>query len=143
MCNVLLVHHVLCKLLLTVLTGKMIRHSWIAFTHLLLPPHLLKRHVGLSPPPAKKSKKRSRGSDSSIEEAILESLKGLQEKRKECLPIEDELFGRQIAATLQGLDPRTKALGKMQIQQLLFSLEFGEPAGPVSSPYTSPYNFQL
>lgn len=94
-----------------------------------------------SPPPAKKSRKAGRlqQSDTRLEEAILENLKGLQERR-ESLSLEDELFGRQIAATLQRLEPRKKAMAKMQIQHLLFSLEFEDPAGH-STPYMSPYNF--
>ena len=49
---------------------------------------------------------------------------------------EDELFGRMIAASLRRLSPRTKAVGKIQIQHLLFSLEFGTSSGLGSPPFT-------
>ena len=83
-----------------------------------------------SPPPTKKSRSAGRNT-TKLEEAILENLKKLRERRQS-LSLEDELFGRHIAATLHRLDPRRKAMAKMQIQQLLFSLEFGDQAGPCS-----------
>lgn len=81
-----------------------------------------------SSPPAKKSK-QIKNDTTKLEEAILENLKGLRERR-ESLSLEDELFGCQIASTLHRLDPRKKAMAKMQIQQLLFSVEFGDQPGP-------------
>ena len=57
-------------------------------------------------------------------------------KLEKYLEDEDELFGRMIAVTLRRLSPRTKAVGKIQIQHLLFSLEFGTSSGLGSPPFT-------
>ena len=45
-------------------------------------------------------------------------------------PDEDDLFGRQIAATLHRLSNKQKAICKLQIQQVLLNVEF-------STDYTS------
>ena len=74
--------------------------------------------------PAKR--KKSRGDE--VEEVILCSLKSLQERRrgKEQQQQSDEEahFGQQIAATLRRFTPRQKALAKLQIELVLFSVEF-------------------
>ena len=58
---------------------------------------------------------------------ILGTLKSFQERRRgkdqqQC--DEEGHFGQQIAATLRRFTPRQKALAKLQIEQVLFSVKF-------------------
>ena len=95
-------------------------------------------------PHAKNSRKRGRDVD--VDVAILKSLKQIEERRerreemrgqREVLDEEDH-FACQIATTLHRLPDRRRALAKIQIQQLLFNLEFSEAD---ASPPPSLYNF--
>ena len=95
------------------------------------------RSTSASPTPARKSRKHSCAD--TLEEVIVENLRGLRERCAPQIPDDDELFGRQVAATLRHLDPCTKAIRKMQIQQLLFNSEFNEHCAP--SPYGPTLNF--
>ena len=74
-------------------------------------------------PPAK----RKKGKGDEVDDVILGTLKSLQERRRgkdqqQC--DEEGHFGQQIAATLRRFTPRQKALAKLQIEQVLFSVEF-------------------
>ena len=55
---------------------------------------------------------------------IISSLKSISEKREQRRDDEDELFGRQVAATLRRLTSRQKAQAKLRIQQTLVDVEF-------------------
>ena len=59
-----------------------------------------------------------------VDEAILKSLKDLEEKRAQPHNTEEDLFSKQVAVVLKRLHPRQKAMAKFQIQQLLTDIEF-------------------
>ena len=106
-------------------------------------------------PPAKK-KCSSDSRESEIDEAILSSLKSIQERREGRVPQQDEedLFGQQVASVLRRLPRRARALTKINIQQMLFQAEFSDtgsdPAhesqqlpGTDSLPSSNFYNFGM
>ena len=76
----------------------------------------------ISPRTSVKRKKFSK--KDKVDEYILESLKGLQEKRACREEDQDELFGRQVAAKLRGLPEWLNAQAKINILQLLMDIEF-------------------
>ena len=62
-----------------------------------------------------------------MDEYIIQSLKSLEERRAQRQvgqEDEDELFVRQVAATLRRLANRQKAMTKLRIQQFLVDAEF-------------------
>ena len=62
-----------------------------------------------------------------VDEYIIQSLKNIEERRAQRQvgqEDEDELFSRQVAATLHRLANRPKAMVKLRIQQLLVDAEF-------------------
>uniref|UniRef100_A0A1X7U649 BESS domain-containing protein n=1 Tax=Amphimedon queenslandica TaxID=400682 RepID=A0A1X7U649_AMPQE len=73
----------------------------------------------------KPPKERKKMSDE-VDMALVETLKSFQATRKELMkdPDEDDLFGRQIAATVHRLSNKQKAICKLQIQQVLLNVEF-------------------
>ena len=83
--------------------------------------------------------------ESSIEEdkALLQSLKEIQETARERRAQKDDMdfnFALEVAGRLKRLPPRQNAFAKLQIQQLLFSVEFQETQN--ETPYQdSPYHF--
>ena len=64
------------------------------------------------------------------------TLKSLQPVREEG---ECELFGRQVGATLQRLNPRQRAQAKLRIQHVLVDVEFPEPGDNGYTGYMTPY----
>ena len=65
-----------------------------------------------------------------VDEAILKSLKDLEEKRAQPQDTEEDLFGKQVAVVLKRLHPRQKAMAKLHIQQLLTDIEFPSSEPP-------------
>ena len=65
-----------------------------------------------------------------VDELIVESLKSIRERREEKRGRTEEPldeaghFGHQVAATLRRFTNRQKAIAKLQIQQVLVSVEF-------------------
>ena len=59
-----------------------------------------------------------------VNEAILKSLKDLEEKRAQlqAQDTEDHLFSKQVAIVLKRLHPRQKAMEKLHMQQLTDTL---------------------
>ena len=73
--------------------------------------------------PSKKKIKTSNSNE--MEDLIVSSLKNLQERRRERVCLDEAgHFGHQIAATLRRFTPRQMALAKLQIEQVLFNVEF-------------------
>ena len=72
-----------------------------------------------------------------MDDLIMTSLKSLQERRhgKEALD-EAGHFGHQIAATLRRFSPRQMAQAKLQIEQVLFNIEFPSDQSPSYSNVT-------
>ena len=74
---------------------------------------------------------------------LLRSLQDLQERRKSEPEIDAEgHYGRHVAATLRKLNPRQQAIAKLQIDQVLFNIEFPSdryPPPPSSNYYSSEY----
>ena len=81
--------------------------------------------------PAKK-RKVSKGDE--VDEAILRSLKDIQERNAQQWQQAEteELFGKQVAAVLRRLTPRQKAIAKLHIQQILTDIEFPDQATSTS-----------
>ena len=52
---------------------------------------------------------------------------------------ECELFGRQVGATLQQLDPRQRAQARLRSQHVLVYVEFPEPHDNGHAGYMTPY----
>ena len=87
-----------------------------------------------STPQQPPSKKMKDSNDDEIEVMILKSLKDMQERRvQRNMEDEEELFGRQIAATLRRLSNRQKASAKLSIQKVLIDVEFPEDPDPPTS----------
>ena len=71
------------------------------------------------------SKKRKTKNSDEVETIIVRTLKRIEERRAERqVEDEEELFGRQIAATLRRLNCRQKAMVKLIFQQVLMDIEF-------------------
>lgn len=93
------------------------------------------------------SKKRKRGKDSDVDEAIIRSLKQLEERRekktqqKYDILDEEDLFGRQVSSVLRRLPDRQRALAKIKVQQLLFDIEFSEDGSTDDLHRSSFFNF--
>ena len=69
---------------------------------------------------------------------IISSLRSIGDKRAQRQDEEDELFGRQVGATLRRLSNRQKSQAKLRIQQILMDVEFpdeqaNEQYGPLSN----------
>ena len=79
----------------------------------------------LQPPPVKK-KKATRGDD--VDEAIIKSLKDLEERRTRREVGENESFGRHIGAVLRRFSPRQQAQARLRIEQVLIDVEFPDDA---------------
>ena len=73
------------------------------------------------------SGQKPKGAPDTIDLAIVEALKQIQPQRAQPEPESDEedLFGRQVAATLRRLGGQAKAFAKVQIQETLMEAEFG------------------
>ena len=70
-------------------------------------------------------KKRKLNSSKDVNEAIVSSLNGLMEFRKQKQQKDEEsLYADHIAAVLHRFNPRQKALARVQIDQVLFNIEF-------------------
>ena len=64
-------------------------------------------------------------SSKDVNEAIVNSLNGLMEIRKQKQQKDEEsLYADHIAAILRRFTPRQKALARVQIDQVLFNIEF-------------------
>ena len=74
--------------------------------------------------PYQPHKKRKVTKSDEVDELILRSLKGIEDKQAQRQDDEDELYGRQVAATMQCFTNREKALAKLHIQQVLLDIEF-------------------
>ena len=55
---------------------------------------------------------------------------------------EDDLFGRQVSATLHRLSKHQKAIAKLQMQSVLLNVEFPGPAID-NQAYYHPYNSEV
>lgn len=76
-------------------------------------------------PPAKR---RKAGHTDEVDEALLQHLKNLDERR--CPPqsmTDEELFGRHVAVVLQRLPRRAQAMARLRIEQVLIHAELTEP----------------
>ena len=56
---------------------------------------------------------------------------------------EDDLFGRQVSATLHKLSRHQKAIAKLQIQTVLLNVEFPGPAIENPQAYYHPYSSEM
>ena len=80
------------------------------------------RNEGLNTPQPPGKKRKVKKLDD-VDEAILKSLKDLEEKRTQPQDTEEDLFDKQVAVVLNRLHPRQKAMAKLHIQQLLTDIE--------------------
>ena len=88
------------------------------------------------PPQQPPSKKRRSMKGDDIDEMLINSIKTIQERRQEkhSRQLNEEThFGLQVAETLRRFSPKQKALAKLQIDQVLFNIEF-----PPEQPYYPP-----
>lgn len=86
--------------------------------------------------PHQPAKKRKISKGDELDEAILKSLKDIQERnaqQREQQETEEELFGKQVAAVLRRLTARQKAIAKLHIQQILTEIEFPDQATGTST----------
>ena len=74
--------------------------------------------------PDQPRKKRKVTKSDEVDDYILRSLKDIEEKQAQRQDDEDELYGRQVAATIRRFTNREKALAKLRIQQVLLDIEF-------------------
>ena len=63
-----------------------------------------------------------------MDEAILKSLKDLEERRTRREVDENESFGRHIGAVLRRFSPRQQAEARLRIEQVLIDVEFPDDA---------------
>ena len=96
------------------------------------------RSVSPSPPVKKKAKIETAMGEG--EKALLQSLKEIQETARGRRTQKEDMdanFALEVAGRLRRLPPKQNAYAKLQIQQLLFSIEFhqesAEPAYQVNS----------
>ena len=83
--------------------------------------------------PLSKKRKICISSGNEVEEMIVKTLKGIEERREQrTMEGEEELFGRQIAATLRRFTDRQRATAKLLIQQVLTYVEFPEETSAVT-----------
>ena len=81
-------------------------------------------------------KKRRSTIDDNIDEMLITSIKNLRERQqdKQKRQLDEEThFGLQVAETLRRFSSKQKALAKLQIDQVLFNVEF-----PPEQPYYPP-----
>ena len=80
-----------------------------------------------SSPSDPRTKDKSTPQSNPVSQAILKSLKALEETVQEQQKIvedEDELFGKQVAMVMRRLSSRQKAMAKLRIQQVFLDVEF-------------------
>ena len=63
-----------------------------------------------------------------MDEAIIKSLKDLEERRTRREVDENESFGRHIGAVLRRFSPRQQAQARLRIEQVLIDVEFPDDA---------------
>ena len=71
--------------------------------------------------------KQEKTSSNQVSQAILKSLKTLEEtvqEQQRVIEDEDELFGKQVAMVMRRLTSRQKAMAKLRIQQVFLDVEF-------------------
>ena len=76
-----------------------------------------------------------------VDKALLQSLKDIQESSRERQAQKENMdlnFGLEVAGRLRRLPPKQNAFAKLQIQQLLFSIEFQDS----SNDYHNYYSYQ-
>ena len=71
-----------------------------------------------------KKKKKVKGHNEELDSLLISNL--IQMKEKDLSDDEEELFGRQVAATLRRLTKHQKAIAKMRIHTVLLQVEFPE-----------------
>ena len=77
--------------------------------------------MDIDPQPPKKRKKGKNGYDE-LDDLLIRNLKYIEERRDG----EEELYARQVAATLRRLTKRQQAIAKLRIQGVLLDIEFPE-----------------
>ena len=77
--------------------------------------------MDFDPQPPKKRKKGKKGCDE-LDDLLIRNLKEIEERRYD----EEELYARQVAATLRRLTKRQQAVAKLRIQGVLLDVEFAE-----------------
>ena len=70
-------------------------------------------------------RKRKREQPDEVEQSIIDSIKGIQDRQSQVTEDEESHYAKQVAATLRRFDNRQKAFAKLHIQKLLLDIEFG------------------
>ena len=88
------------------------------------------RDPSLSPSPTPvRAPKRNRSDSWDGDRALIQSLKDLQDGARDRRRHKEDMdfnFALEVAGRLKRMTPRQNALAKLQIQQLLFNIEFSE-----------------
>ena len=89
--------------------------------------------------PGKQSSKKQKNEDL-IDGLLIQTLGQINTETKDD---EDNLFGRQVSATLRRLSRHQKAIAKLQIQSVLLNVEFPGPATCTDNQAYYPYNSEV
>ena len=76
--------------------------------------------------PQPKPAKRKKTSRDDVDEALLRSLKDIEEMRAKRAVDENDLFGKHVSAVLHRFTPRQQAQARLRIEQVLVDVEFPE-----------------
>lgn len=84
----------------------------------------------------KKDVSSGSGPNQAVSQAILKSLKTLEEtvqEQQRVIEDEDELFGKQVAMVMRRLTCKQKAMAKLKIQQVFLDVEFPSDGAEMSN----------